>query len=149
MSLSSRSMLQHHLYEDIDVKRHYYFLLRIHGIILSPLLEKYLSHLTHTLFWDVFSFVTLTFFWWLFSFELLSGFGPLNGVPGACRAAHVDSDSDTPRAAMDHGGWAPTKMAGGGFGRNIRKMQLLFEKCPHYILFFVVRGGDKMKFIQE
>ena len=55
-------------------------------------------------------------------------FGLLNGVPGACRAAHVDSAGATPRAAMDHGGWAPTKMAGCGYGRNIRKMQLLFEK---------------------
>ena len=68
----------------------------------------------------------------------LLGFGLLNGVPGACRAAHEDSDGATPRAAMLHGGWAPTKMSGCVFGRNIRKMQLLFEKCPHSILLDII-----------
>ena len=70
-------------------------------------------------------------------FSSLLGFGLLNGVPGACRAAHGDLDGATPRAAMLYGGWSPTKMAGCGYGRNIRKTQLLFEKCPHSILFFL------------
>ena len=80
----------------------------------------------------------------------LLGFGLLSGVPGACRAAHGDLDGTTPKVAMLHGRVAPTKMAGCGCDRNIRKMQLLFEKCPHSILFysiFVVRGA-KMKFLQ-
>ena len=58
----------------------------------------------------------------------LLGFGLLNGVPGACRAAHGDLDGATPRVAMLHGRGAPTKMVGCEHDRNIRKMQLLFEK---------------------
>ena len=83
-------------------------------------------------FWDVYVVLMIIFF------RVLLGFCLQNGVPGACRAAHVDLDGTTPRVAMDHGGWAPTKVAGCGYGRNIRKMQLLFEKYPQFysILFY-------------
>ena len=81
-------------------------------------------------FWDVYVVLMIIFF------RVLLWFCLQNGVPGACRAAHVDLDGATPRVAMDHGGWAPTKVAGCGYGRNIRKMQLLFEKYPNSILFY-------------
>ena len=71
-------------------------------------------------------------------FSSLLGFGLPNGFPGACRAAHEDLDGATPRVAMLHGGEAPTKVAGCGYGRNIRKMQPLFEKQPHSILFYSI-----------
>ena len=58
----------------------------------------------------------------------LLGFGLLNGVLDACRAAHGDSDGATPRVAMDHGGGSPTEVVSCDYGRNIRKMQLIFEK---------------------
>ena len=58
----------------------------------------------------------------------LLGFCPLNDFPGACRAAHGDLEGTTPKVAMLHGRGAPTKMDGCVHDRNIRKMQLLFEK---------------------